>query len=202
MSYAEEEVSASAIPYRVVVTYFTPAKSEVSSWPLEAKLWWYSFEMTDDDARAYGVWWWPEAIRLMLPVGNTIAGKLITTETIKNAPRYKEYTDNKTACVLIGNKYRDMLYIVEDPVSAYKLNKTGVSVMCLFGTSATAYEIVAATKYKQVAVWLDNDVAGKVHSPDIVKKLKPFSKVTVIDREQAKEINFPVLEKLVKDLYV
>lgn len=180
----------------------------VQDWPLEAKLWWYSYGLTDEDAAAYGVWYRPSVSRLFLPInGKRAAARFIyspSTHTAKigiyNA-KYLEFSAKNKAPQLLLTSPDKPLFIVEDVVSAYKLHKAGANVLPLFGTSITDAEIAEVSKFPIVVVWLDEDTAGITASTEVYNKVRSFTPAYTICLHQPKECSDYDLKRFVETYY-
>ena len=94
----------------------------------------------------------------------------------------------------------DSIILTEDLLSATKLNKIGYSTMALLGTKlhSEALDEILRRKYKQVLIWLDEDIAGEKAAKDLFKELTPIIVGTRVMKErQPKEIPFSRLEQMI-----
>jgi hypothetical protein len=81
------------------------------------------------------------------------------------APKYTTHlmpTTHYDTAWFTGYPHTDILYIVEDYASAFRLKQTGVSSMALLKTSLSgnALTTITARSFKRIFVWLDGDDAG------------------------------------------
>lgn len=99
---------------------------------------------------------------------------------------------------LIGKVHPDVVFVVEDLLSSYKIWSLGYSVVALLGTSLKGEwptDLLGATR---VVVWLDNDVAGHAGAVKFVKEMSalfPRNLSTVFDR-QPKEVPYSELSSI------
>lgn len=99
-----------------------------------------------------------------------------------------------------GTIMNDSIILTEDLLSAIKLNKIGYSTMALLGTKlhSEALDEILRRKYKQVLIWLDEDIAGEKAAKDLFKELTPIIVGTRVMKErQPKEIPFSRLEQMI-----
>jgi len=95
----------------------------------------------------------------------------------------------------IGN----VLVIVEDLLSAYKLHYAGYSTLCLLGTKLDTGILpdILLDNHSRVVLWLDDDAAGHEGAMKLFKELSPvFKHVTSINMLQPKEIALRSLQEM------
>lgn len=164
--------------------------------PIEAKMWLEQYEMS-------GVqhYYSEYTRRLYLPImhQDTIVGSQgrLMIGSIPGVPKYLTTINTDTLKIhyrfVAENK---PVWVVEDLLSAYKLNEVGCNSIALLGTHfpEKAYHFVAD---KTVLLWLDADEAGVKGAMNIKKTLAPISEVIVINSEtEAKETPLDTLKKL------
>lgn len=162
----------------------------VGEWPVEARLWWYSYELTDVDALSYKAKWSKEANRLLLYANKTC----YQGRGFGVLPKYLTWKwGNEPVYYLTPEAKR--VIVVEDLVSSYKLHKAGCSVVCLMGTKlndATTNFICAS--FKEALVWLDNDTAGRVGAQAVYTQLHQLIKCSTMSNQQPKELPLSFLQ--------
>jgi hypothetical protein len=174
------------------------AIGDMDKWPIQAKMWWLSYGLDDKDAKRHLVQWREGSDpRLWL----NAAGTAWQGRSFDSNPRRKYITiqvTDRLPAMFLSRTSRDCLVIVEDIVSAYKLQKAGYDAMCLMGTNLRHIHQLQTQLYKSVFVWLDNDIAGQTASTVVVNKLKLSGiKVRNINYVQPKEASFKHIERLI-----
>lgn len=96
-------------------------------------------------------------------------------------------------------KRGNILVIVEDLLSAYKLHYVGYSSLCLLGTKLDKGSLPAILldKPSRVVLWLDDDEAGHEGAMKLFRELSPvFRPITSINMLQPKEISLQDLKEM------
>lgn len=168
---AKEMRSSKALP--------TPKDTDVSGWPLEARIWLYKAGLNNNDIVEAGIYLHPSSSRVVIPVfdGDT----LVYWQARGFDPEAPKYLNpsvvDRTA--LVANWYGSerCLVLTEDWLSGYRVHRaTGFQVYSLLGTYLT--DIIAAQiVYNRVpvAVWLDGDKPGQDAARKIVAKLNALN---------------------------
>jgi len=162
------------------------ADTDMADWPVEARLWWYSYELDQVDALVYGAKWSDAAGRLLLrATPNIYQGRAFGAAT----PKYLTWK-NAWDVVLFQQSASNQprVIIVEDLVSAYKLHKAGCDVVCLLGTKASEQDINAIARYDKALIWLDSDTAGIMGSGVLYARLSAIIKCENFTKQQPKEL--------------
>ena len=99
---------------------------------------------------------------------------------------------------LIGKEHPEVVFVVEDLLSSYKIWSLGYSVVALLGTSLKGQWPADLASPKSVVVWLDNDVAGHAGAVKFVQEMTslfPSKLHTIFDR-QPKEVPYAELTSI------
>ncbi len=175
---------------------YNVAHTNTLDWCPEARLWWHSYELTAEHALRYNI---RSIGKWLFLTGGTVAMQIRSFNG--SGPKYITHKlDSSMPLLYLTTDDPNTLLIVEDLVSAYKLNIAGFDVMCLMGTSMTEPERRFAAMYDRVWVWLDDDTAGIVGAAKIVKELSPFCAVKAMILAQPKEISFTDLASIRESL--
>jgi hypothetical protein len=164
--------------------------------PEEATLWLLHYEIDPDEFPAvFGA----SGGHLQIAVynGDALRGfqRRYFNGTVKYSTRVRPYTYYH---YLIGKEHPDVVFVVEDLLSSYKIWSLGYSVVALLGTSLKGAWPAELTNPKQVVVWLDNDTAGHVGAAKFIKEMTalfPHKLNAVFDR-QPKEVPYVELTSL------
>jgi hypothetical protein len=166
--------------------------ANIDDWPTDVKLWWYSYEMDQNDALRHNVRWHSAGGRLMLPALNALTqGRAFYGRT----PKYLTW-NQCSQVILYAATPKRKVYVVEDLLSAYKLDKAGLNVCCLTGT--TMDDMIASTlvsMFDHVVLWLDTDLAGYSGAVRIRSELSPLVTTTILSMHQPKEIPLSKLKE-------
>lgn len=152
-------------------------------WPTEPKLWWMSHEMDAVDAAKYRVTWHDDSNRLVLSSPALLQGRAF----YGGSPKYITYQFLDTLSVFCSKLFGNVVFVVEDLTSAYKLHKAGANVLALTGTKFTERHLAYCCAYKTVVLWLDGDVAGALGGISMFRQLQGLVDVYVIHGPPAKE---------------
>lgn len=167
-----------------VKVLWAEGEPNVCIWPTEARLWWYSYEMTDTDALTYRVKWSDEAGRLLLYANDTC----YQGRGFNVLPKYLTWKWGNDVVHFLTPEAKRVI-VVEDLVSSYKLHKAGCSVVCLMGTKLDdlTTDFICAN-FTEALVWLDNDVAGKVGAQAAYTRLHQMIECSTMSIHQPKEL--------------
>lgn len=164
--------------------------SDVSKWPVEARIWWYSYDLNDEDAKRWCLYY---GDRLFMRAGGTWVGRSFASGRNKyvnykhtGKPAYFYYHDSLTS-----------ITVVEDVVSAYKVHKAGYNVLALLGTKASTEELELITRfYEHVNVWLDPDTPGQMGATELFKRVNGLCSVMNVVAPQPKEVSYSRIKEL------
>lgn len=137
--------------------------------PHAALLWVLKTGLTPEVAAGeYHMAWHEDTRRVFIPIGSDmILARAVYKE---DTPKYKLFGRMKAA--VFTAQGRSPLVVVEDILSAIKVNRAGYSAAAVLGTSVTP-EIAAelASKHTSIVLWLDPDKAGMSGRSAIKKSL-------------------------------
>lgn len=172
--------------------YWSKSYSKCSDWPVNARLWWYSYELDEFDALVYGVRWCAQFARLFLRGSDDV----YQGRTFTGTNKYITWKQSDQICHFTN--YTRHVFIVEDLVSAYKIHKCGGDSLCLLGTKISDQMVAHVIgHYNQATVWLDNDIAGKTGALNIYARLNSVVNCATLNKEQPKEIPLEELRRIV-----
>jgi hypothetical protein len=172
-------------------TIFTPSKHL----PEEATLWLLHYEIDPDEFPA--VFGGADALQIAVYNGDSLRG--FQRRFFGGRVKYSTRVVPNTYChYLIGKEHPDVVFVVEDLLSSYKIWSLGYSVVALLGTSLKGAWPAELANPKQVVVWLDNDTAGHTGAAKFIKEMTvlfPHKLNAVFDR-QPKEVPYVELTSL------
>ena len=155
-------------------------------WSLDAKLWWYKYNLNNADAVGYNVQYNDIDNRLWLKVATGLWQGRGFGEAAKKM-KYYTVGDINSSEVFVRNT-RSTVMLVEDVVSAYKCAKAGINVLPLLGTTLRLHHLFLIKEYDRVIIYMDNDTAGQKAAVNIYRELSPYSNdIDVIHDKQPKE---------------
>lgn len=158
----------------------------IDFWSLDAKLWWYKYNLDNDDVVRHCVQYNNVDDRLWLKV----ADGLWQGRGFRDAAKKMKYytVGDITASKVFVRNTRSTVMLVEDVVSAYKCAKAGINVLPLLGTTLRSHHLSLVKGYDRVIIYMDNDTAGQKAAVNIYKELSPYSNdLDVIHDAQPKE---------------
>lgn len=123
--------------------------------PIDQQLWLASYGFMQDDVEAIGIRTGPFGV--YLPVCNNV--KLVGYQVRNFTTGGPKYTTHTTRPVHYRTMPSDTLVIVEDLLSAYKVQLAGYSVCALMGTKLHV-PVSELPHAKKLVIWLDEDSAG------------------------------------------
>ena len=95
---------------------------------------------------------------------------------------------------LIGKEHPNVVFVVEDLVSSYKVWSLGYSVIALLGTTLKGHWPSELADPSAVVVWLDNDTAGHKGAIELLRNLSAqFPNTTMVCDRQPKEVPYKEL---------
>ena len=174
-------------------------ENDISKWPIEARLWWLSYELDQNIATQNHVQWFQDRLWLNAQ-GNCWQGRLFNwSKKYKPKTTYKYITIKQNGGIRpewnVGNY--NTLVLVEDIVSAYKIHAAGYNSMCMLGCKVSDKLIPYISKYSDVVVWFDEDDAGFTGSLQAVRQLHALCKVRRVSNKQPKETPFRVIKEII-----
>jgi hypothetical protein len=154
-----------------------------AEWSPEARLWWASYGFTWEDASHFSVQFYNG--RLWLNAG----APLFQGRSFVGNPKYLTLGNKNQVCYLWFSDESTTWVIVEDLLSMYKVFKAGGNVICLLGTSMSAFvKSFVAERATKVVLWLDDDTAGWNAATSIYTQLHGLVRdVRTIKDRQPKE---------------
>lgn len=158
--------------------------SDISEWSKEARLWWHSYGLTQEEATEYNVQW--DERRLWLwGAGSAWQGRAFAGDS----PKYLRIDESPNIPAAFYTSEERTWVVVEDLLSAYRVHMAGYNAMCLMGTKVGHREMQVLTHAKRVVVWLDDDEAGQLGAVDLYKRLGWMCDVRNVVCRQPKEVS-------------
>lgn len=171
--------------------------------PIDAKVWFDQYEITTENLKPLFVGWSESNERVIIPYiieKNLCAwqGRLfqMTDPLVKDLKRPKWKSQggiHEILYVLRGNPRSDVVYLVEDIISALKLKLAGFNAIPLFGSQLTNKQRLGLiySPYNHIVFWLDRDKAREAMSASqSMKDYASFTSEVVITEKDPKEITF------------
>ena len=165
--------------------------ADVSMWPTEARIWWYSYDLNDADALRFNVQWDNTRQRLFMKAGGTWVGR-----GFGKGGRYVCYKETTDLPYFYYSGILNKIVVVEDVVSAYKVHKAGYNVLALLGTKASDRDLELLYNYEDVIIWLDPDHPGQIGACELYKRINGVSDVMNVLAEQPKEVSYSRIKEL------
>jgi len=161
------------------------------------KLWLANYEFGDKECEEVGIKGVDSGVFLPVYHNKKKVGYQVRRYTGK--PKYVTYTNQHWSFFDYVEEDNELLIIVEDLLSSYKLNLTGYSALSLLGTKLPLgkdfYSIVG--RFKRILVWLDDDEAGHSAGIKIHRHLKGVTRnITTMYIQQPKELSFDQLSTM------
>jgi hypothetical protein len=100
----------------------------------------------------------------------------------------------------------NVVFFVEDLLSAYKLHHAGANVVCLLGTHPpdVTHKLKFSKSIDHAIVWLDPDFAGKVGSKEVFTQLavqyRYVNNLTINMTRQPKEVGINELKEIINNV--
>lgn len=155
----------------------SPHRVAIRDAPEEARLWLYKSSIDAETAVQYSIMYCPTTHRVILPVcwgkGRTVGYQAralhpkqkpkYITETAPYAFSWYRSEDNDISQVVL----------VEDIVSAIRINQAGYDVIAMLGTNFHAHLWqTVVLNYKKCITWFDSDSAGRRAARTVQQQLK------------------------------
>lgn len=155
------------------------------TWPVEALKWPLTARLSFTDMETLGLAYSPRINRVCVPV--TFAGEyrgFIARRIEGDGPKYlaRYRQDDKDNFIYARCPYdKQTVVIVEDVLSAAKLEKAGYNAVALLGTHISDSLISFLSNYSSYVVWLDDDNPDvKLKQVKLKDKLALFGNVRLI----------------------
>ncbi len=180
-------VKSSAVELLTELNKYRHGVFTIDFWSLDAKLWWYKYNLDKDDAIRHCVQYNDVDDRLWLEVADGLWQGRGFGDAAKKM-KYYTVGDITASKVFVKNK-RSTVMLVEDVVSAYKCAKAGINVLPLLGTTLRPHHLSLVKGYDRVIIYMDNDTAGQKAAVNIYKELSPYTNDldVIYDTKQPKE---------------
>ena len=177
-------------------------------WPVEAKQMILKTKVSLADIKGTGIYYSPSLRRLLFAVSNHGDHIGFTSKAVfpDDERRYLSILrDNKRGYeVSLGARHREYIVVVEDKLSAVRLNTLGYDTLCLFGTelSVTAAMYVSNMHKGEALIMLDNDnkiVRKKARGMKTMFNNLGIKAVVCKNTDDPKYLNADEIESLVHD---
>ena len=149
-------------------------------WPVDARLWFYSAHLNDDDLNRMGVCWQADMQRVVLPFQLLGGGWVWVARDPwwsrkSTRPKYLRPTGHPGAAIIGGLK-GGRVVLTEDYLSGHRIHEvSGLPAIPLMGTSLSRSDALKIAKnFQDVLLWLDPDGAGGMGQIAVRKVLSSF----------------------------
>lgn len=160
-----------------------PKVENPSEWPLDARIWLYEAGIRNLDIAQCGIYYHLGSNRVVIPiVDNGNATGFWQARSVSGKPKYLNPAGFNRDYIVAGFNARNgtnhpgFTVLCEDWKSAFRVNRaTGVQTIALLGTNLS--DPITARLLESgnhVAVWLDDDRAGKSACSAILRKMQTF----------------------------
>ncbi|HEY9814431.1 MAG TPA: hypothetical protein V6D20_01285, partial [Candidatus Obscuribacterales bacterium] len=169
--------------------FWENGETDITKFSTAARLWLAQYEMLVPDLFR------EDGSGLMIPVYDRIGNQVgMQRRMFKGSAKYLTYINKGYSFSYMGERgVANTLYIVEDLLSACKLNQAGMNVMCAMGTSLQTLPVFVG----ELIIWLDDDEAGHRGALKLARELGAISeKVTTMFNKQPKEIPMSILKTM------
>lgn len=158
-----------------------PAVFDPALWPKEARLWLYKAGLSIPEITNGGFYYHESTRRVVVPV--VINGSLIYWQARRifgsHAAKYLSMPGGrKNAIPVFGSGHG--IVLVEDLLSAYKIQTAGFRSLCLMGTSLLPQLWEFLLHEQEISIWLDPDKAGRTATTEIRDQLALVGKTVRI----------------------
>jgi hypothetical protein len=133
-------------------------------WPAAARLWFLKAGLSGNAAGAMGAGWHEAMHRVVMPLRDrTGEVRSWTARSVDNrTPKYLTgFLPEGFVAELHGGHGDDPPVVVEDWLFANKLARANIHVVCMLGTYPKPATLARLLEFKEVFVWLDNDLPPK-----------------------------------------
>ena len=167
-----------------------------SNFTEESLLWLLGYEIDPDEFKSF---FRQEKLSLNIAVMNGNECRGFQRRYFIGNIKYHTRIARDTYChYLIGKEHPEVVFVVEDLLSSYKIWSLGYSVVALLGTTLKGHWPSELNNPKNVVVWLDNDTAGHAGAAKFVREMTllfPYNIHTIFDR-QPKEVPYAELTSI------
>lgn len=196
--HEEKEIVTEEVVSKIIARYYE--YRDFDSWPLELRLWWWSFDLDHVDATNLHC----KINRLpdQLGLAFSPAYGLYQIRRFGEGPKTYIQPELLTASPTVfhgaGRPY--ILVFTEDALSAYKVAKHGgVTTLPLYGTRSVTSEMkLIASRATKVYGWFDPDWAGDKCGLDLVRQV-PGAEL-IHTAKQPKSVSILEIKDVVKGL--
>lgn len=155
-----------------------PAVYDLALWPKEARLWLYKAGLSHQEIQTGGFYYHEATRRVVIPV--VMRGSLVYWQArqifTSTGAKYLSMPGGRQSCVPVFGTGQGIV-LVEDLLSAYKIQTAGFRALCLMGTSLLPKIWEYLLNEHEISVWLDPDAAGRSAAQDVRAKLALVGKV-------------------------
>lgn len=159
-------------------------------WPIHAVKWPLQAKLTFEDIARTGLCYSPKLDRVCVPVTfngkyrGFIARRLHDNNEPKYIARYDKHDKDcfvYSRCSYAPTSSSEAVFIVEDCLSAIRIERAGMNAVALLGTSLTDSVLAYITdNFNTFVIWLDNDNADvKIKQAQLKKELELYGKVVL-----------------------
>lgn len=147
------------------VTVVELPKDFSTSIPVEQKLWFYKYGLSDSDIVKLKAGYSERLGRIIIPYYKDDVllywtGRFTGDYEKNKTPKYISRTKTNAVYGVYGDN-ADTAVIVEDVLSAYKIQKAGYTGVCIFGSYVSDKLLKELSEqFKQTYLWLDPDKRG------------------------------------------
>jgi len=156
-------------------------------------LWILKAGLTPETAsEVHGMRFDPKTKRVLIPLKDGFLARAVYGER----PKYLKAGPAEYYKLGSGD---DLLVVVEDCLSAIKVNAAGYDTMALLGTSMTATTVALIGSYRAVVNWTDNDKAGTAAYIKLRKALGLYetSMRRIVTDEDPKDVHKEKIKQLI-----
>lgn len=145
-----------------------PAVFDPALWPKEARLWLFKAGLSIPEITSGGFYYHESTRRVVIPV--VARGSLIYWQARRifgsAAAKYLSMPGGrKNAIPVFGSGHG--IVLVEDLLSAYKIQTAGFRSLCLMGTSLLPQLWEYLLHEPEISIWLDPDKAGRTATTEV-----------------------------------
>jgi len=154
-----------------------PAVYDLDEWPVEARLWLFKAGLSRTEVTQGGFYYHPTTRRVVIPV--VVNGSLVYWQARQifgsAGAKYLSMPGGREACVPVFGSGQGIV-LVEDLLSAYKIQTAGFRSLCLMGTKLLPLLWEFLLHEDDITIWLDPDRAGRDAAGEIRTKLQLVGK--------------------------
>lgn len=167
-------------------SYMLPsdALTEPSKWPVEALKWPLSAGLTFSEMAGLNLQYSKKLDRVCIPISYSGQYRGFLARRVgKEGPKYLARQNDRDN--FIFHKHvtdNNIIVIVEDVLSAYKISKAGYNTLALMGTHLTDSMLsLVSSNYNNYIIWMDNDNPDvKLAQASVKKQLGLYGGVRIV----------------------